>query len=124
MARNTNRRQFIGQSAALGAACWVGGQTQLKASRSALQSLSAACVGVGGKGSSDSSHINKNGVSIVGICDVDAGTPINVPCNYYPQDDPSVMPTNRWRSHAHLLYGNWINEIYQSTPFEMDQIGR
>ncbi|MBM1556630.1 homoserine O-succinyltransferase [Sulfitobacter mediterraneus] len=56
--------------------------------------------------------------------DVDAGTPINVPCNYYPQDDPSVMPTNRWRSHAHLLYGNWINEIYQSTPFEMDQIGR
>ncbi|UWR13715.1 homoserine O-succinyltransferase [Sulfitobacter sp. M368] len=56
--------------------------------------------------------------------DVAAGTPINVPCNYYPQDDPNVMPTNRWRSHAHLLYGNWINEIYQTTHFDMDQIGR
>ncbi len=56
--------------------------------------------------------------------DVAEGVPINVPCNYYPSDDPSVTPTNRWRSHAHLLYGNWINEIYQSTPFEMSDIGR
>jgi len=30
---------------------------------------------------------------------------------------------NRWRSHAHLLYGNWINEIYQSTPYEIARIG-
>jgi len=56
--------------------------------------------------------------------DVEAGTPINVPCNYYPNDDPSITPVNRWRSHAHLLYGNWINEIYQSTPFEISEIGR
>jgi homoserine O-succinyltransferase len=56
--------------------------------------------------------------------DVAAGTPINVPMNYYPDDDPSKPPLNRWRSHAHLLYGNWINEIYQSTPFELDRIGR
>ncbi|MBS8228137.1 homoserine O-succinyltransferase [Vannielia litorea] len=55
--------------------------------------------------------------------DVDAGTPINVPVNYYPDDDPSQKPLNRWRSHAHLLYGNWINEIYQTTPFDMAQIG-
>ncbi len=55
--------------------------------------------------------------------DVAAGTPINVPCNYYPDDDPSKVPLNRWRSHAHLLYGNWINEIYQSTPFDLDEIG-
>ena len=33
------------------------------------------------------------------------------------------MPQNRWRSHAHLLYGNWINEIYQTTPFQLDNIG-
>ncbi len=71
MPQITNRRQFIGQSSALGAAFWVGGQTQLKASRSALQSLSAACVGVGGKGRSDSSHIYDQGVSIVGLCDID-----------------------------------------------------
>ncbi|MCY4333817.1 MAG: homoserine O-succinyltransferase [Litoreibacter sp.] len=55
--------------------------------------------------------------------DVEAGTPINVPMNYYPDDDPSRKPYNRWRSHAHLLYGNWINEIYQSTPFDLEVIG-
>ena len=55
--------------------------------------------------------------------DVAEGTPINVPTNYYPDDDPSRAPLNRWRSHAHLLYGNWINEIYQSTPFDMERIG-
>ncbi|MDG2259085.1 MAG: homoserine O-succinyltransferase [Paracoccaceae bacterium] len=56
--------------------------------------------------------------------DVDEGTPINVPMNYYPDDDPAQSPQNRWRSHAHLLYGNWINQIYQSTPFDMNKIGQ
>jgi homoserine O-succinyltransferase len=55
--------------------------------------------------------------------DVAAGVPINVPCNYYPDDDPAKVPLNRWRSHAHLLYGNWINEIYQTTPYDVAQIG-
>ena len=55
--------------------------------------------------------------------DVEAGTPVRVPCNYYPDDDPAKTPLNRWRSHAHLLYGNWINEIYQTTPFDMNEIG-
>ena len=55
--------------------------------------------------------------------DIANGTPINVPLNYYPQNDPTRPPVNRWRSHAHLLYGNWINEIYQSTPYDMAQIG-
>ena len=56
--------------------------------------------------------------------DVAAGKPIGVPRNYYPGDDPARAPLNRWRSHAHLLYGNWINEIYQTTPFDLDEIGR
>jgi len=55
--------------------------------------------------------------------DVASGTPINVPENYYPNDDPSQPPVNRWRSHGHLLYGNWINEIYQTTHFDMSKIG-
>ena len=55
--------------------------------------------------------------------DVANGTPINVPMNYYPDDDPSKPPLNRWRSHAHLLYGNWVNEIYQTTPFDLERIG-
>ena len=55
--------------------------------------------------------------------DVAAGAPINVPLNYNPDDDPNQPPENRWRSHAHLLYGNWINEIYQSTPYDLNAIG-
>jgi len=56
--------------------------------------------------------------------DVAAGTPINVPANYYPDDDPSRPPQNRWRSHAHLLYGNWISEVYETTPYDIDKIGQ
>ena len=55
--------------------------------------------------------------------DVASGTSITVPCNYYPEDDPTRPPQNRWRSHAHLLYGNWINQIYQTTPFDLHAIG-
>ncbi|MBT0956784.1 homoserine O-succinyltransferase [Alphaproteobacteria bacterium KMM 3653] len=56
--------------------------------------------------------------------DVESGTPINVPLNYYPDDDPAKVPVNRWRSHAHLLYGNWINQIYQTTPFDLRDVGK
>jgi homoserine O-succinyltransferase len=55
--------------------------------------------------------------------DVAEGTPINVPGNYYPENDPQRTPLNRWRSHAHLLYGNWISEIYQTVPYDMARIG-
>ena len=55
--------------------------------------------------------------------DIANGTPINVPINYYPQNDPTKPPLNRWRSHGHLLYGNWINEIYQTTKYRLDEIG-
>jgi homoserine O-succinyltransferase len=50
--------------------------------------------------------------------DVQAGTRVALPKNYFPEDDCSRKPQNRWRSHAHLLIGNWINEIYQTTPFD------
>lgn len=56
--------------------------------------------------------------------DIANGTTINVPLNYYPEDDPARPPLNRWRSHAHLLYGNWVNEIYQTTPFDLAKIGQ
>jgi homoserine O-succinyltransferase len=55
--------------------------------------------------------------------DIGNGTPIEVPLDYFPDDDPARAPLNRWRSHAHLLYGNWINEIYQSTPYDIARIG-
>ena len=56
--------------------------------------------------------------------DVASNTPIDVPHNYYPGDNPQMPPQNRWRSHAHLLFGNWINQIYQTTPFDIDDIGK
>ena len=55
--------------------------------------------------------------------DVSAGVPIKLPKNYFPHNDPSLPPQNRWRGHAHLLFGNWINEIYQTTPYELEKIG-
>ncbi|MGB3878720.1 MAG: homoserine O-succinyltransferase [Shinella zoogloeoides] len=55
--------------------------------------------------------------------DVSAGVPIKLPKNYFPHNDPSLPPQNRWRGHAHLLFGNWINEIYQTTPYDLEKIG-
>jgi homoserine O-succinyltransferase len=50
--------------------------------------------------------------------DTATGAEIAVPKNYFPGDDRSRPPENRWRSHAHLLFGNWVNEIYQTVPFD------
>ncbi|MEO0327627.1 MAG: homoserine O-succinyltransferase [Pseudomonadota bacterium] len=56
--------------------------------------------------------------------DVENGTQIEIPHNYFPADNPKMPPQNRWRSHAHLLFGNWINQVYQTAPFDMQQIGQ
>ena len=55
--------------------------------------------------------------------DLAKDAPINLPLNYFQNDNPASQVTNRWRSHGHLLYGNWINEIYQSTPYDLTSIG-
>lgn len=52
---------------------------------------------------------------------IDPTTP--PPAHYFPANDPTRAPRNRWRSHAHLLFGNWLNEVYQTTPFELEAIG-
>lgn len=75
MSNQKSRRLFLGQSAALSAGVWLGTSIQSRSlAASPLQSLSAACIGVGGKGGSDTSHIAEQGVNIVGLCDVDGGT--------------------------------------------------
>ena len=51
------------------------------------------------------------------------GANIQVPKDYFPDDDPSKSPVNRWRSYAHLLFWNWIGEIYRSTPADISRIG-
>ena len=55
--------------------------------------------------------------------DVEAGVRIGIPNDYFPGDDTSCPPQNRWRAHGHLLYGNWINQIYQTVPYDIADIG-
>ena len=57
--------------------------------------------------------------------DKNAGLPIEVPKNYFPNDDDTQPPAVRWRGHANLLYSNWLNYIvYQTTPYDVMAIGR
>ncbi len=55
--------------------------------------------------------------------DVKAGLDTAPPVNLFPNGDTSVEPENRWRSHGHLLFQNWINQIYQTTPYDLKKIG-
>ena len=55
--------------------------------------------------------------------DVGKGLDIKVPFNYFPDDDPSQEPLVTWRSHANLLYSNWLNYfVYQTTPYDIKTI--
>jgi len=57
--------------------------------------------------------------------DLTAGKPIEIPKNYFPDDDPTREPIVSWRSHANLLYSNWLNYfVYQTTPYDVTQVGR
>ncbi|MGY0793895.1 homoserine O-succinyltransferase [Azospirillum argentinense] len=57
------------------------------------------------------------------VRDVAKDPATSVPHGYFPDDDPNLPPENQWRSHAHLLFANWINRIYQTTPFDLARIG-
>lgn len=57
------------------------------------------------------------------VRDKNAGLPIKVPKNYFPGDDDTKAPLSTWRSHANLLYTNWLNYfVYQSTPYDIRTI--
>lgn len=54
--------------------------------------------------------------------DVAKGMKIDLPVNYYPNDDPTQTPLSTWRAHANLLFSNWLNYyVYQETPYDIDQ---
>ncbi|MCD7822598.1 MAG: homoserine O-succinyltransferase [Oscillospiraceae bacterium] len=56
--------------------------------------------------------------------DKEKGLPIEVPQNYFPNDDPTQPPIVRWRAHANLLFSNWLNYfVYQTTPYDVEEIG-
>jgi homoserine O-succinyltransferase len=54
--------------------------------------------------------------------DVARGEKISPPKNYYPNNCPVFPPLVRWRSHAHLFFRNWIGEVYQGTPFNLEDL--
>ena len=55
--------------------------------------------------------------------DLKKGLPIDLPKNYFPDDDPEKKPLNIWRGHSHLLFSNWLNYfVYQMTPFNLNEI--
>lgn len=51
--------------------------------------------------------------------DLKAGKPIALPRHYFPQDDPTQKPRFIWRGHANLLFKNWLNIVYQTTPYQL-----
>ena len=57
--------------------------------------------------------------------DKNLGLPIQVPKNYFPNDDDTCEPLVRWRGHANLLFSNWLNYfVYQTTPYDIMSIGK
>lgn len=57
--------------------------------------------------------------------DCAANGQVNLPLNYFTQDDPSQAPMVRWRSHGHLLFTNWLNYfVYQATPYDLAKLGQ
>ncbi len=55
--------------------------------------------------------------------DKDKGLEIEIPCNYFEDDDPNKGPIVRWRSHGNLLFTNWLNYfVYQKTPYNISRI--
>lgn len=75
-------------------------------------------------------------IFVTGHCEYDAGTlgqeyrrdkaaglEVTVPERYYPEDDPSREPIVSWRSHANLLFSNWLNYfVYQETPYDIGSV--
>lgn len=57
--------------------------------------------------------------------DLNEGKPIEIPKNYFPEDNPENEPIVTWRSHANLLFSNWLNYfVYQTTPYDIKEINK
>ncbi len=69
------------------------------------------------------SEYDDNTLSAEYFRDINKGLTIDVPYNYFPDDNPENPPMVTWRSHANLLFSNWLNYfVYQTTPYNIDEI--
>lgn len=80
------------------------------------------------------SSVNRKHIMVTGHLEYDAttlaeeyardlakGLDIHMPAHYFPNNDPNKTPSNKWRSHAHLLFSNWLNYyVYQETPYDWE----
>ena len=107
----SNRRRFLQSTAAVSAGYWVAGGVAPKESRSALEEIRFACIGVGGKGSSDSKDAANNG-KIVAICDVDDNT---IAQRKKDEDFEDAQAFNDYRKLFDKV-GKEIDAVTVSTP--------
>lgn len=54
--------------------------------------------------------------------DVAKGMQVSLPANYFPNDEPDCEPSTTWYAHANLLFSNWLNDVYQHTPFDLNEL--
>jgi homoserine O-succinyltransferase len=54
--------------------------------------------------------------------DLRQGLKTKLPVNYFPSDDSLLPPVNRWRTHAFLLFANWIKDLYHDSPFDLSML--
>jgi predicted dehydrogenase len=110
MARRSNRRDFFKQTALAGVGFWVAGTSNLLAdSKSSLERLNIACIGVGGKGSSDTEQAGKHG-TIVALCDID-----DKPLDAMAQKFPKAKKYNDFRKMFDEIAKD-IDAVTVSTP--------
>jgi predicted dehydrogenase len=110
MSRKTNRRSFLQESAAIGIGLWAGGGMTARASTAANERVRFGCIGVGGKGDSDSADAGKYG-DVVGICDIDDLKLENAASKKFP----SARRFNDYRKMFDEI-GNSIDAVTVSTP--------
>lgn len=59
------------------------------------------------------------------VRDLSQGKPIEIPKNYFPEDNPKKNPIVSWRAHANLLFSNWLNYfVYQTTPYDITSVSK
>ena len=69
------------------------------------------------------SEYDRNTLAEEYLRDIEKGLEIDVPCNYFPENNPEKEPHFSWGCHANLMFSNWLNYcIYQSTPYDLTEL--